>query len=272
MRKYLKLLFVCMAFCLFLLTMAACADSGGNTGKGIEVWDGGDSSAWETDDHRLILKKDGLRLSGTAEADLRIVCREGVSSLEIEDLKQGDHDLILSPSSWNSKPVTVKVSGENELAQLRSQDRVILRGRDSDSVLKLTGGIDTYGNLQIKDAAVSGSFIKSFGGIFITGSSRITLGGNSGLSEENLTARIQAGKKIFVNLKKGGCLTVSKAKRLFPIFADKIELGENSKIAVPENGYIKGQDTPYGPNCHFAFNEKGEEAEELKIVCRDTAD
>ncbi len=77
---------------------------------------------------------------------------------------------------------------------------------------------------------------------------------------------IKADRTIKIDLKPGGSIMADGGKDFLPILADKkIVLGKNNFIMVPEKGYIKGEDTPYGPNCHFIFMEDGELASKVTI-------
>ena len=82
-------LFCCMVI-LILLSVTACA--GGDTNdvcKGIHISATEQEDSWEEDGHRILIKKDGVILSGTADSDFcTIQNKDGSFAEEVKIVHQ----------------------------------------------------------------------------------------------------------------------------------------------------------------------------------------
>lgn len=258
-------LFCCMVI-LVVLSVTACA--GGDTNdvcKGIHISATEQEDSWEEDGHRILIKKDGVILSGTADSDLRIVCREGVSFLELKNLDQGEHEIHLSPNP-ESKEFQITVRGENRLREIASAGSVLIKGADAAASLNLDDGVRTHEDLVMQDVVVRGGYFKSFRNMEIVGDSRLYAENSTEGTDISLTAKIQARKKLSINLAGEGTIVINNAEGLLPIHACPIELGKDNNIVEPRNAVLKKEDSIDGADSCTIQNKDGRFAEEVKIV------
>ena len=247
-------LFCCMVI-LVLLSVTACA--GGDTNdvcKGIHISATEQEDSWEEDGHRILIKKDGVILSGTADSDLRIVCREGVSSLELKNLDQ------------EAKEFQIIVRGENRLREIASAGSVLIKGADTAASLNLDDGVRTHEDLVIQDVVMRGGYFKSFRNMEIVGDSQLYAENSTEGTDISLTAKIQARKKLSINLAGEGTIVINNAEGLLPIHACPIELGKDNNIVEPRNAVLKKEDSIDGADSCTIQNKDGSFAEEVKIV------
>lgn len=260
-------LFCCMVLVLVVVSITACAGGEPNdVCKGIHISTTEQEDSWEEDGHRIIIKKDGVTLSGTAESDLRIVCREDVSSLELKNLVQGDHVIHLSPNGLDSKEFQIIIRGENRLQEIASAGSVFIKGADATSSLNLDDGVRTHKDLVLKDVTVRGGYFKSFRNMKIMGHSQLYAENRIEGTDHSLTAKVQARKKLSINLEEEGMIAIKKTDGILPIHGRPIELDKDNKIAEPQNAVLKKEDSIDGPNSCVIENKDGSFAKEVKIV------
>lgn len=219
--------------------------------SGIKIHGGAEGKDWEfSNPRRLLLKSNYLTISGTADADLKIEC-EGTSQLTINNLKQGDHKLYI----FSVEDKEVHVSGKNELTWISGWKAVKIQGESLGAELLLSDKISAE-DIYIDSIKVRAELLKAERDITITGKSHVTIKKGSDKEDAAADVRVKAGRMINIDLDPGGSIAVDVDEGRLPFLAEKkLTLGKENTIVVPENGVARGEDTPYGPNCYFIFDE-----------------
>lgn len=240
-----------------------------DTKFGVNLIGGKEGEDWEinTENGFLIIWKDGITLSGEVTADLQIVCKGGVSSLAIKDLKGGNNKVCISAYPENTHQFTLRVNGENALSNIQNFESLMIKGDTQDGQLELSGGVRSEKNLNVKNVSITAGGLRAFKNIEISGNSKVFLRQSVDEEELLLHARLYAGKRLNISLDSDGIVDIRNTDQYLPILANKsFKLGENTMIACPENGIIKNEDSPYGPDCRFVFDAEGNDARDVVIV------
>lgn len=197
----------------------------------------------------LKIKSNNISISGTADSDLKIECENEIQ-LSMKDLKQDNHKLYILALD----DLTIDVSGNNELTWISGEKAVSIRGNQRAELLlsSRANGKD----LALENVKIRAELIEAERDIAMIGASDVTVEKVTEGEETAADVRVKAGRNINISLKPGGSVTVNVDQGLLPFMAEKkITLGNSDKILVPQNGVARGEDTPYGPDCYFIFDE-----------------
>lgn len=259
MKKEKRGIVIWLCIFIIILIITVCVNVlGANTDdaikNGIKISGGTEGKDWTyTNPGLLKVKSDNVTISGTANADLKIE-GEGISQLSIQDLDQKNHKLYL----FSTDAFTVNVLGDNELSWVSGWESVTICGKEQGAKLLLSSRASGE-DLSIENVKVCAELFEAERDINIKGDSTIIAKKVSDEEDAAVDVRVRAGRYININLNPGGSITVKVDNGLLPFLAEKkMTLGKDNKILTPENGVVRGENTPYGPDCYFVFDEEGD--------------
>ncbi|MCQ4635518.1 hypothetical protein NE619_02150 [Anaerovorax odorimutans] len=264
-KKKIRGAFIWLCILIAMMIIATAVNLLGEKEDGIEVSGGTAGKDWAFANPGLLkVRSDDVTISGTADADLKIEC-EGASQLTIRNLKQKNHKLYI----FSTDDFTVNVEGNNDLVWISGWESVTVRGQNRDAELTLSEKASGK-NLSVENVKACAELFDAEKDINIMGNSAITVKKVSDEEDVAADVRVKAGRYININLSPGGSVTVETGDGLLPFLAEKkMTLGKNNEILTPENGVVEGENTPYGPNCYFVFDEDGDWGTD--VVIKNTA-
>lgn len=224
------------------------------TVNGIKVSGGVEGKDWVYDskEQTLTISKDGMTVSGTATDNLIILCTLAASTLTLDNLDHGKHEVqIVSGQNEEDKTdLTLILKGTNKVSAVVGSGDVTVIGK-KNSRLDLTAGMTAFNDLNFRNATVTGGIFAADRDINITGTSRVTARPTKELApalEMGLpVAMMTAGRDINIDLAPGGSVTASGMKTaeadVLPMLAmGHINISKNSRLVLPKNGKVTTSD------------------------------
>lgn len=256
MRK--KYIFTGFGLLIVILAIAIIFNIDQNAGQGskenetIQISGGEEGTAWSITNSKVLrIAENGMTVGGNLGELIQIECEPEVSDLTIKDLETEGEFSILAYGE-----IKINCIGESKVSVILGFDTVTIDGSENKtSCIQLTQLSGE--SVNIESASLDGEFIFADKNINITGKSKIRLKKRSKSKPSFLHARLQSWHTIQVDLDRGGSVNISGTESILPILAEQeMVLGEDNLVIVPQNGIIRGEDTPYGSNSYFVFDSQ----------------
>lgn len=220
------------------------------TVNGIRVTGGVEGKDWvyNSADKTLTINKNGMTVSGTATDNLVILCSLAISALTLENLDHGTSlvEIVCGENESEKKDLSLTLKGKNTIDAITGTGDVTIEGTKNSS-LNLTAGVNSFQDLNIKNAVVTGGIFSADRDMNITGTSKVTAKPTKELRpalDMGLpVAMMTAGNNINIDLAPGGSVIATGSKigdaEVLPMLAmGNINISKNSRVIIPENGKV----------------------------------
>ncbi len=254
-RKKWKGAMVWISVLVMVILAAVSMDAlGESENTPVKISGGREGKEWEfLNPRNLQLKSGHMTIGGEASADLKIEC-DGASQLTIDNLKANGYQVVILAL----QDCVIHVIGHNELDWVSGWETMEIQGESQNAALFLKERVDGK-DLRVHDLRLHAALVEAERDMDLTGTLKLVAEKPTRGSDAATDVRIKAGRNIDIKLAPGGSVTVEAEDGLLPFLAEKkMTLGKDNTLLKPEKGTIKGQDTPYGPDCHFVLDQDGD--------------
>ncbi len=213
----------------------------------------------DADDIFIYVNKNNQAITGTATGDISVYLSDDVENVVIEDLDQGNYKIDITTSEKKTAEVVFK--GENKINSLFGYNDMKLYGASGKDILIASEEIGSPEELKITSGIIKTGVLYGYEGMTITGAPQIYLETSFG-SE---FAELNVMKKLIIDFEEGGILQITKdSSSDMPAYIEEMELGDNTKITIPENGYLKlDYKHSNGLNQSIIYGSDGKRAQEV---------
>ncbi len=182
----------------------------------------------------LKVNRNNLTLKGEASEDIYIILSDRVKNLTIEELDQGEYEISIETSlKWETELV---FKGNNHIYTLDGFEGLHIHGEEKNDKLIADYYIGSLYELKITSGIIETEWMYG---------DDVVLSGNPQIYIKEIISddapRLDVYESLKVDFAEGGILHIDESNKCneIPAFIDKIELGTNTKITVPSEGYLK---------------------------------
>jgi len=209
MKKIIPVIIILCILILVCLCVKDLNNSKEYVSKGINVSGPEDCYEFNPSNGKQVLhiKSDGAVITGDAQADTYILIAETVSSVEIDELNQGQYKIFVESENNMTPPLDleVKFSGTNCICLVEWFEKLRINGKEADANLLVSSGIHLTKELALSDGKLQTGYIIVPEEIIIKGNTQLYLNTvEHQLLNDNLWAARIDSNKLLIDLDEGG--------------------------------------------------------------------